>query len=181
MSLLDQERIEALKEYCKLANEMEGDIVEVGVYKGGSANILCLHSPQKHVFLFDTFIGLPPTKPIDEHKEGDFSDTSIAEVMETLKPSENYSIHQGVFPRQGTEHTAGRKFCLVHLDVDIFDSVMECLEYFYPRMVPGGMIVIDDYNAPMCVGARLAVDKFLIDKPERIERHVSCSVMFRKK
>lgn len=181
VSLLDDERIDALINYLQIANELEGDIAEVGVYKGGSARTICLHAPKKHVLLFDTFDGMPPTKDIDEHKQGDFANTSLEEVAINLRPMVNYELHQGVFPKkQVSKFASFRKFCLVHIDVDIYDSVKDCLTFFYPRMVSGGFIVLDDYNAPMCKGAKLAVDEFLTDKPEKIERHVSCSVMFRK-
>jgi O-methyltransferase len=50
-----------------------------------------------------------------------------------------------------------------HIDVDIYTAVRDCLEFIYPRLVPGGTVVIDDYGFPSCVGARRAVDEHFAD------------------
>ena len=61
------------------------------------------------------------------------------------------------------------RFSLVHVDCDLYDSYLSCLEFAYPRMLPGGYMVFDDYGSPVYVGARRAVDEFLANKPERIQ------------
>ena len=50
---------------------------------------------------------------------------------------------------------------LVHLDADLYESTKDCLAYFAPRIPPGGVIVLDDYDAPNCPGVRLAAEEFL--------------------
>ena len=64
------------------------------------------------------------------------------------------------------------RYSLVHLDVDLYGSYRTCLEYFYPRLQPGAYMVFDEYDfsAEVYPGAQRAIDEFLADKPERIER-----------
>lgn len=59
------------------------------------------------------------------------------------------------------------KFSFVYLDCDLYDSYKVCLELFYPRMNPGGIILFDKYCEPDWPGAAEAIDEFLTDKPER--------------
>jgi len=63
---------------------------------------------------------------------------------------------------------SGRQFRLVHIDVDIEQTTWDCLEFFYPRAVPGALLLFDDYGFHSCPGARKAVDAFLQGKPETL-------------
>ncbi|GAB4243638.1 MAG: hypothetical protein OHK005_08110 [Candidatus Methylacidiphilales bacterium] len=60
-------------------------------------------------------------------------------------------------------------FSFVHLDCDIYESYQTCLERLYPRMVPGGIILFDEYRSRVWPGATLAIDEFFSDKPETPE------------
>jgi len=152
---------------AKFTAGKDGEIAEVGVYKGGTARILARACPQKTVHLFDTFAGMPEVRPeIDSHKPGDFGDTSLEAVEAFLKDCANVRLHPGFFP----ETAAGlenRRFCFVNVDVDIYSSTKACLEFFYPRMVPGGAMAFDDYNWQGCAGVKQAIDEFLDGKPEQ--------------
>ena len=159
----------ALYQFARQTLNLDGDIAEVGVYKGGSARLLAqtTASTAKTLHLFDTFEGMPETdSQRDLHKKGDFADTSLEAVRALLAGFNHVAFHQGFFPAtaQGLEST---KFCLAHIDVDIYRSVRDCCEFFYPRMVPGGILLFDDYGKPTCPGARQAVDEFIADKPEQ--------------
>jgi len=55
----------------------------------------------------------------------------------------------------------------VHIDVDIYQSVKDCCEFFYPRLHAGGVMLFDDYGKWTCPGAKLAVDEFFATKPEK--------------
>ncbi len=145
-----------------------GDAAEVGVYKGGTARLLSmtLKNTGKVIHLFDTFSGMPVADPVrDIHRQGDFSDISIDKVKAYLKDCRNVRFHQGIFPE-----TAGNledeTFCLVHVDADIYRSVLDCCRFFYPRMQAGGIMVFDDYGFLTCPGAKDAVDEFFKQKPE---------------
>ncbi len=169
-TLVDYPRLEKLVEFYNQTRHLSGDIAEVGVYKGGTAYLLCERAlaHNDHVYLFDTFKGMPKVSDKDLHHKGDFADTSVNAVIRLLGSFRNYAIYMGKFP-QDTGYTVEQfNFKLVHLDCDIYESVKDSLELFWPKMVPGGIIVFDDYNEPNCPGAKLAVREFFKDNPEKI-------------
>lgn len=146
----------------------EGEIAEVGVYKGGTARVLAAACPDKRVYLFDTFTGMPSSDPsVDRHGVGDFSDTSFEKVQKLLSDCSNVEFHVGIFP-ETSGPIVDKRFCLVHLDVDNYKPNADALAFFYNRMVPGGAIVFDDYEWRDTPGIRKSIDEFLADKPERV-------------
>ena len=148
---------------------LPGEVAEVGVYKGGTARMLAtvFASTRKTVHLFDTFAGMPPVDPTrDLHREGDFGDASVEGVREYLRDCPHVRLHQGFFPATAGP-TEDRTFCLVHADVDIYRSVLDCCRFFYPRLVTGGAIIFDDYGRESCPGAKAAVDEFFAGTPEQ--------------
>jgi O-methyltransferase len=168
-TLVDHARCYVLHQFAKQASAVAGDLAEVGVYKGGTAKLLALTTAlraKKTVHLFDTFAGMPPADAaVDCHHEGDLGDTSLQAVQHHLRDCDNVRFYPGFFP-----DTAGPienlRFCLVHVDADIYRSVKDSCIFFYPRLESGGIIVFDDYGFPSCPGARKAVDEFFADKPE---------------
>ena len=167
-TLVDDARCLMIYQMAKHASMMPGDVAEVGVYKGGTARVLAktIEPQQKTLHLFDTFSGMPATDSNkDLHKEGDFHDTSLEMVKAYLSDCNNLKYYPGVFPATA-EAVEEISFCLVHIDVDIYDSVMDCCKFFYARMQRGGIMIFDDYGFITCPGAKLAVDEFFADKPE---------------
>jgi O-methyltransferase len=77
------------------------------------------------------------------------------------------SFHPGFFPSTAVPFEA-TSFCMAHIDVDIHGSVLDCCSFFYPRTVPGGILVFDDYGFRSCPGARQAVDEFFKTRPARL-------------
>lgn len=151
---------------------LEGYIAEVGVFRGGSAKIICeamkKHGIAKKLLLFDTFAGMPKVnKQLDQHREGDFKNTSLPEVMERLKAYNACEFYPGFFPDSASKHVLER-FAFAHIDVDIHSSVLNCCEWFYPRMARGGIMLFDDYGTKSCAGAKKAVDDFFADKKEAV-------------
>ncbi|HBG28862.1 MAG: hypothetical protein A2Y10_16855 [Planctomycetes bacterium GWF2_41_51] len=166
-TLVSQDRCFMLYQLSQYANNKNGEIAELGVYKGGTARLIAKTCPNKRVHLFDTFEGMPLSdKTIDFHKLGDFSDTSLDSVKAFLKGCDNVIFHPGFFPSTGDE-VRDNKFSLVYIDVDIYKSIKDCLEFFYDRVVPGGVILIDDYESKYCTGVKKAITEFLSDKPEK--------------
>jgi O-methyltransferase len=168
-TLVDHARCYILHQFAKQTAGLPGDLAEVGVYKGGTAKLLALTiSPRakKTLHLFDTFTGMPPTQSgTDYHHAGDLGDTSLEGVQRTLQECGNVRFYKGFFP-----DTAGpvenSRFCMVHIDADIYQSVKDSCVFFYPRLEKGGVMVFDDYGFMSCPGARKAVDEFFSDKPE---------------
>ena len=168
-TLVDHARCYVLHQFAKQASALPGDLAEVGVYKGGTAKLLALTialRAKKTVHLFDTFAGMPPADAaVDCHHEGDLGDTSLQAVQRHLRDCDNVRFYPGFFP-----DTAGPvenlRFCLVHVDADIYQSVKDSCTFFYSRLESGGIMVFDDYGFPSCPGARKAVDEFFASKPE---------------
>jgi O-methyltransferase len=168
--------IAVLKHLAMVVRGLEGDVVEVGVYKGGSALMLSKELPDDKLYLFDTFDGMPEANiELDNfHRKGDFGDTSFEWVSELFAGNPNVSVYRGCFPRDNSEVLEGKKFKLVHLDVDIYSSYKECLAYFHNKMVPQGIMVFDDYNAPSCLGAKKAIDEYVAEHGLQLSQGGDC-------
>lgn len=165
-----------------------GDFAELGVYKGESAKILHLLDPSRIFHLYDTFEGF---KEEDlQHETGEaaaytprnFADTSLEAARRYIAGNENLVFHPGHFPeslvvsRQSLVRemepndyrlsTADyRLFSLVNLDADLYNPTKAGLEFFYPRLLPGGVIIIHDYTYKW-PGIKKAVDEFVSFIPE---------------
>lgn len=163
-SLLDERRLNNLWAFAKEASaSSNGPIVEFGSYKGGSALVLQAAIDSNHghnpLHLFDTFEGIPFGGPNDSHKKGDFGDTNLERVREILPKA---IFHKGDFVEQFhlVEIEMGR-IAFAHIDVDQEASTLIAVEYCWKYLMEGAWIVIDDYNAEACLGARQAVGFFL--------------------
>lgn len=139
-----------------------GDFAEIGVYKGGTANFIANFKAQnRNLFLIDTFEGIPySNKGVDLHKVGDFKDVDFVFLKKFFEEYRNTVIFKDKFINC-MEFLKENVFSFVHIDVDVYESYVETLNFFYPRMVNGGILLFDDYNAKTCPGAKLAVDKFV--------------------
>ena len=94
-----------------------------------------------------------------------FSDTSLDSINKMFSNQKNVIITEGEFPK--TSNIIQEKyFSFVHIDVDIYKSIMECCLFFYNRMNVGGILLFDDYGDLSCPGAKEAVDEFFSDKLE---------------
>jgi O-methyltransferase len=155
----------------KRVNELKGDFAELGVYQGDSAYILHMMDPSRKFHLFDTFEGFTEKDLAVEIGEAatytkhNFADTSLENVKEKLK-SEKFIFHKGYFPETAVE-AQQVKFALVNMDADLYNPTKAGLEFFYPRLVPGGVIIVHDYN-PDWPGIMKAVDEFAATIPEPI-------------
>jgi O-methyltransferase len=146
-----------------LLRRIEGHFAELGVWKGLTARLIHHYAPERTLHLFDTFYGFDARDLDVELPAGLFGDTSVEAVMDKIAPrNDNILVHAGRFPDTAVQ--APVRFAFVHLDADLFAPTHAGLEFFYPRMSRGGIIVIHDYNA--WVGARHAVDQFFASKPE---------------
>lgn len=144
----------------------EGDFAEVGVYAGGSARMVCEIKGDRALHLFDTFEGLPEPTFADSSSMRKKMYTATFDLVKTyLGGYKNVFFYPGMFPE-----TAGpvvnKSFAFVHLDVDLYRSTLECLKFFYPRMVGGGIILSHDYSS--LAGVKKAFDEFFADKVESV-------------
>ncbi len=151
-----------------LNEDIPGTIAEVGVWRGETSAFLHRVAPQRRLYLFDTFDGFPerdlPTGSVDRR----FRDTSAAAVSRRVGASPNVIITPGYVP-ETLQTVADERFAFVLLDLDLYPPTMASLEFFYPRLAPGGYLVMHDYNSPESEWAcKRAFDAFLADKPERL-------------
>jgi O-methyltransferase len=152
---------------ARSVSKMPGDYAEVGVFRGGSARMICEGKGDKRLHLFDTFCGLPDGSAKDEGAFCDHQYNGIRQNVEQyLSEFPNLSFHEGFFPdtARGVNELEQATYSMVHFDVDLYDSTLACLEFFYPRMTRGGIIISHDYS--IIAGVRKAFDDFLADKPE---------------
>jgi hypothetical protein len=161
-TLVDVRRAYMIYQFARHATRLPGQAAEVGVYRGGTARLIAevLRGTDKRLHIFDTFAGMPETTPgKDFVSKGDFRDTSAEAVGAYVAPCGNVDLYQGFFPA-----TAGPirdlHFAFAYIDVDAYQSVLDCCEFFYPRLVPGGVLLLDDYGFITTEGAQQAVDEF---------------------
>lgn len=163
-----------------------GDLVEAGVWRGGSAfitarTLLQLGKPDRGLWLYDTFEGMTaPTGEdvaahtgtaaavkFDQTRSGedraDWCRASLADVRRTMAIS-GYPADRIRYVAGKVEETlaAGRhpeQIALLRLDTDWYESTRVEMEILFPRLAPGGVLIIDDYGHWQ--GARKAVDEYL--------------------
>ena len=152
--------------------KIPGAFAELGVYKGDSAAIIHLMDPDRKFCLFDTFSGFPEKDLREETGEaasyttGNFADTNIEKVRYSINGNDNIIFCPGYFP--DTVRDLGNEvFSFVNMDADLYNPTKAGLEFFYPRLSPGGVIVIHDYNYKW-EGIRKAVDEFAESIPESL-------------
>jgi O-methyltransferase len=145
-------------------------IVEVGVYRGGSARFMAeamrWHGRGRRFFLADTFSGHVVVDPARDgpHRVGEqFANNSAAEVAEFLSDFSNIELVVGDFRETSARLEAHAPFAFAHLDVDVYPVMHHALEFFSTRVLPGSVIVVDDYGFVTCRGTREAVDDFVRD------------------
>lgn len=153
-SCLAREAIDSLLYYASRAPL--GAIVEVGVYRGGSAWHLAQLARQqgRQLYLFDTFEGMPEAGPLDvANPVGKFADTS-AEAVQALIPDAR--LVKGVFP-QSLQDVRLPLVGFVHADADNYAVTKAILAEMPRRMVKGGIIVFDDFMVEGCEGCTRAI------------------------
>jgi hypothetical protein len=143
---------------------IEGDFAELGVWKGNSAAVLASFSTlsNRKLYLFDTFAGFDSRDMIDEDrpKNGDFADTSIEYVKATIGSNSRTVFLPGYFPDSISTEVQESKFALVHIDCDLYSPMKAALDFFYPRLNKGGMLILHDYSSGNWSGATRAIDEF---------------------
>jgi len=132
----------------------------------------CALPASQRVFLFDTFAGIPAEAlteaEIAEGLAGGLADTSLGYVKQRLaKWSSQITFVEGdVFQTLPEQDTGNLAF--VHMDMNAAAPTVRALEYTYPRMVPGAIMVLDDYGWKGLEAQRTVVDEFFADKPEAV-------------
>lgn len=149
---------------------LDGEFWECGVYKGGSAKLLTdvLDASPRPLRLFDTFRGFLNVGPFDRDGVQDgrmfYSENAIQDVLWYLKSS-FVSIHTGPIP-QSFVGLEDRRIAFANVDVDLYRPTCDALGFILPRIVSGGVIIVDDYGDPDWPGVARAVDEMV--NPENL-------------
>jgi hypothetical protein len=169
-TLVSRDRCFVLWRTLQQALALDGDVLECGVFRGGTALLEATTIRdavgERPLHLVDSFAGMPGTTGgIDRFHEGDFGATSADDVRRALALFPFARVHQGYIPQILEEIDVG-PLAWTYIDVDIYAAVRDCLAFAYPRLQPGGTIVLDDYGFPSCPGVRRAMDEFFAGRPE---------------
>jgi hypothetical protein len=168
-------------ELFRRSSVLAGDIVECGVFKGASlSRFLKFRSlfetpASRKIYGFDTFDAFPPADdPMDEQKRQEFvsqagstsiSRTQFLGLFDKLGLNENLELVKGdireTVPAFCNDNP-DLKISLLNIDVDLLEPTRICLEHLYPRVVSGGIVILDDYGA--FPGATKAADDYFEDK-----------------
>lgn len=153
-----------------------GDFAECGCWKGHStyiiSKILYKNNFSNTFHIFDAFEGgLSDKTEEDKDENNKLSEEDILkqkihftstedELCNTIKEFDFIKTYKGWIPERFSE-VEENKFVFIHIDVDLYQPTLDSLEFFFPRLQSGGVIVVDDYGYTSFPGAKKAVDKFL--------------------
>lgn len=176
ITLRRRDRFYALVQLFRQTLPLQGLVAECGCFRGLSSYLLCstLKAADESFNgrgyrIFDSFAGLSAPQPEDSvdgddpaakrlrkmTQPGSFS-ASLETVKNNLGDFPQIEYFPGWIPEAFPDEPDAR-YRFVHVDVDIYQPTRDCFEYFYSRLVPGGIMVSDDYGWP---GARKAIDEF---------------------
>lgn len=166
-----EERKYTLREFARYTATLPGVMAECGCYVGVSSWFMAQVSRQTDLYLFDSFEGLSKPEEFDQPRDGvqtwEKGDLRTTEDVLRQNLSEFSHVHvlKGWIPTRFPV-VADKFFRLVHIDVDLYQPTLDSLAFFYPRLTPGGVIVLDDYGYLTCPGANKAANEYMTDKPE---------------
>jgi O-methyltransferase len=144
---------------------VEGAVAELGVGVGTFAAMLSGYFQERTLYLFDTFAGFDARDLAAEATRGragtpyGVTEVTVGEVRARLPYPENAEFRVGWFPESATG-CEGETFCLVNVDVGLYQPTYAGLRWFYPRLAPGGYLLVNDYNNAHTKGVREAVHQF---------------------
>jgi O-methyltransferase len=167
-------------QFLRYASDLEGDVAECGAFRGLSSYLFCsylrLADPDfngQGYHIFDSFQGLSQPTEHDVITNSNYGvvgapsqstgafEATLEIVKATLKDFPFIEYHRGWIP-ESFDGVPEKVYKFVHLDLDLYEPIKGAIQYFYPRMVKGGVIVIDEYGFPRWPGAQKAVDEFCL-------------------
>jgi hypothetical protein len=161
LTLLDTFRLATLWQLCRLTNPL-GNIIEIGVYKGGASIHLSNCCPDRKIFICDSFMGF---EQIDNFLDDKFDKSMFLETDEhnierlLIGKNRKYSLIKGFFPASCKGINLG-PISFAHIDVDVYKSTIETLIFLDDYMINNSLIVIDDYNRE-AKGVNRAIKEFM--------------------
>ncbi|UUY07165.1 TylF/MycF family methyltransferase [Pseudomonas sp. J452] len=139
-------RLHTLCWAARQCSRLEGDFVEAGVYKGFTVKVLCdylgFNDMARDYYLYDVFYHTPDMK---HHALSSHSDQLYTQVCERLRDYPRVKVVQGLVPDSFVKGMP-EKIAFMHIDMNNADAEVAVLDQLYERLVPGGMIIFDDYG-----------------------------------
>lgn len=159
-SVLGQNGIRCIKLMVEALDDVAGALVEVGSYKAGTAMTMALSMPDRSVWAFDTFAGMPKTLEWEDHKAGDF----MVDWEEVKAAKEFLGVDNLTLVKGDICDTVGEMVqwpvSLAFIDCDLYEPTRVAIAHLWPHMSPGGAMLFEDYAHPDCSGATKAVDEY---------------------
>lgn len=155
-----------------------GVVAELGVFRGHFSSLINEQFKDRDIYLFDTFEGFDDQEVEQEIESGrcderfvkEHKQTSVDLMLSNLPYSQKAKVCKGFFPESISEEAKDEKYAFVSLDVDLEESMVEGLRFFYPRLSSGGMIFIHDYNTYYLEGIKNAVKRYEVEIGKRLNR-----------
>lgn len=154
----DYVRLATLELLCRRLAQVPGAAAELGVYRGFFARCINQLLPERTLYLFDSFEGFAEEARASESFQAAHCNTAIDKVLAIMPHPERVTVKPGFFPESldGMEE----QFCLVSLDVDFAKTTLDGLHYFWPRLSPGGYLMLHDWGNPKLPGVAEALQLF---------------------
>ena len=149
-----------------LLDGVPGAAAELGVYRGQFARCVNRLLPDRTLYLFDSFQGFDQAAGAGEAIQAAHEKTSAEQVLAVMPNPERVVLKPGFFPEslEGLEET----FCFVSLDVDFEPATLAGLRYFWPRLSPGGYLMLHDWGNPGLPGPALALARYQAELGRRL-------------
>lgn len=156
-----------IKECAQILENTPGNVAELGVFQGDTAQIIN-GVFQRPFYLFDTFDGfdardckIESQQELSQVNTQIFKETSLEMVKKQMPHLKRCHFVPGFFP-ESAQHLPDLNFAFVNIDADLYAPILAGLNYFYPRLHRGGMVLIHDYFNAFYPGAQKAVDEFCL-------------------
>src|SRR5260221_6183953 len=174
-TIVDRYRCYELWQLVEQTAKLSGALIEVGVYRGGSGALIgkkCkLEGIKDTVYLCDTFTGVVKRSDLDSaYRGGEHADTTRETVEEVIGKLglDNLKILVGMFPEETSMLVTDEKFRFCHIDVDVYQSAKDVVQWLWPKLVLGGIIVFDDYGFQTCSG----ITRFVNEERSKRDRSI---------
>lgn len=170
----DYVRLATLELLCRRLENVPGAAAELGVYRGAFARCINQLLPERKLYLFDSFEGFSADAKASASFQAAHRNTAVENVLSIMPYPEKIRVKPGFFPAslEGLE----TRFCLVSLDVDFYQTTLEGLRYFWPRLEHGGYLLLHDWGSPSLPGVKQALEDYERELGQAIPSVPLCDV-----
>ncbi len=170
----DYVRLATLELLCRRLAHVPGAAAELGVYRGFFARSINRLLPERELYLFDSFAGFSPSDNASASFQAAHQNTAIGKVLSIMSHPGRITVMPGFFPASlnGLEE----RFCLVSLDVDFEQTTLDGLRYFWPRLNPGGYLLLHDWGSPKLPGVARALERYEAELGTRLPAVPLCDM-----